>query len=322
MPIAESQRQQPQYSIVVPVFESDRSVVELVERLSATFENIICASYEVILVDDGSRSAATWSTLESLVDQYPEVRAVRLMRNYGKPSAVLCGLERVRGRWVITLDDDLQQRPEDIPALIAYQDHDVVVANFEERQHDPVTVFTSWVKSKFDRIILGLPCKMSPMKLFKVEVARGMVKVQTARPFIPALMAYVTNDFVAVTVAHERSRHGRSRYNLLRRFRQFSNLLIGNSSLLLRSVGAFGGAVALAGFIYAAYLVFRKLIGASIEPGWTSLVVINLIFGGLILLSLGIVGEYLLRILEGSSQKPPFIIRETVGDSNDGQSEI
>ncbi len=309
-----SPSRQPEYSVVVPVYESDSSVVELVRRLQPVFEDQLEASYEVILVDDGSRSLTTWTTCQQLAREEPRVVAIRLMRNYGKPGAVLCGLKHARGRWVITLDDDLQQRPEDIPTLVNYRDHDVVVANFRVRQHGRLTVLASWIKSHFDRIILGLPCKMSPLKLFKAEVAQGMLQIRTPYPFIPALLAHATTDFVSVDVPHEASEHGKSRYTLRRRVRQFSNLLINNSSLLLRWFGGFGFLVAASGFLFAFSVIARKLFGSSPpQPGWTSLIVLNLIFGGLILIALAIVGEYLIRILEGISHKPSYLVREMAG---------
>ncbi len=303
------------YSVVVPVFESSHSIVELVERLRRVFEDILHSAYEIILVDDGSKSLESWVTIKRLASESKDIKGARLSRNYGKPSAVICGLGMVKGRWVITIDDDLQQRPEDIPTLVKYEDHDVVVANYTKRQHDRLTILTSWAKSKFDRIILGLPCKMSPLKLFKAEIAQAMLQIRPSRPFIPALMSHVTSDFYPVTVQHDISRHGKSRYSIRRRFRQFSNLIIGNSNLLLRWFGMVGVTTAMLGFVYGVYIVIRKLAGAPLSPGWASLVVINLVFGGFILIALGIIGEYLIRILEGSAQKPPYIVREVTGET-------
>ena len=306
--------QAPRYSVVVPVYNSDHSVVELVERLRSVFEKTLHVRYEIILVDDGSHKTDTWKTLEKLVEEHPTVTAIQLMRNFGKSGAVLCGLQHVRGRWVITIDDDLQQWPEDIPELIKQEEHDVVVAHFTARKDRRSKKLTSWIKSQFDRIILGLPCKMSPFKLFKAEVAREMLKIQSNHPFIPALMAYVTKDFVPVSVRHSESRHGKSRYTSFLRFKKFLNLLIGNSSLLLRVVGIVGVLASLSGFAFAFYVIMRKVLGSTIEPGWASLVVINLVFCGLILIALSIIGEYLIRLLEGSNQKPPYIIRRVIGN--------
>jgi glycosyltransferase involved in cell wall biosynthesis len=285
----------------------------MVDRTAAVFEGTVRHPYEIILVDDGSRAAQTWMTLKRLAKQRPGVVvAIRLTRNFGKASAVLCGLGRARGRWIITLDDDLQQRPEDIPALIAHEDHDVVVADFETRHHGQFAVFSSWVKSHFDRLILGVPCRMSPLKLIRASVVEAMLQANTNRPFIPAMLADVTSDFFPIGLPHQASSHGRSRYSFRRRFRQFSDLLIGNSNVLLRCVGGFGAIVATWGMIYAVYVVCRRLFGTLQEPGWATLVAINLVFGGLTLITLGIIGEYLIRILDRGTGKRPYHIREIV----------
>lgn len=306
---------EPEYSVVVPVYQSDSSLRELVVRLRAVFDEVTVAGWEIILVDDGSPSATTWSTCVELSNEFPQVVAIRLMRNYGKPGAILCGLEHVRGKWTITIDDDLQQRPEDIAKLVPHRHHDVVVANFRTRRQGLVARIGSRVKGLFDRWILNLPCRMSPLKLFNAEVVAGMLRVRTVHPFIPALMAHVTTDFHEVIVPHEDRPRVRSRYTLRRRVSQFSNLLLGNSSLVLRGLGALGTAVAVSGFVFALSVVIRKLAGRIVESGWASLVVINLVFGGLMLIGLGIVGEYLIRILHGISDRPPYLVREIVAEA-------
>ncbi|MEQ8857302.1 MAG: glycosyltransferase family 2 protein [Pseudomonadales bacterium] len=301
----------PRYTVVVPVFQSSESVTQLTERTVAVFTRTVREPFEIILVDDGSTAPSTWSTLLNLNARFPgHVTAIRLTRNYGKASAILCGLRQARGRWVITIDDDLQQRPEDIPQLIAEESHDVVVAQFTSRRHSPLVVATSWIKSRFDRIILGLPCRMSPFKLISEPVVRALIDLNPHKPFIPAMLAHITTDFMPVPIEHQPSAHGRSRFSLYRRLRQFSNLVIGNSNLLLRCVGGFGAMVACAGLLFAVYVLIRRILGYIQEPGWASLVSLNLVFGGLTLITLGIIGEYLIRILDSLQEKPAFVVRE------------
>lgn len=310
----------PRYSVVVPVYESSDSVDELVGRLVSVFRDVIDSTFEIILIDDGSINPETWLTLQKLDKDNVEVKSLKLMRNFGKAAAVLCGIQIAQGRWLVTIDDDLQQRPEDIPKLIEHEEHDVVVANFYSRKDSKLTIFTSWVKSIFDYMILKVPCRMSPLKLFKSEVAKGMLTIQTARPFIPAMMSYVTTDFVEVKVEHDVSKHGSSRYGFRRRFKQFLNLVIGNSSILLRFVAMIGVLTAISGFLYTLFIIYRKLFGVNIEPGWTSIMAMILIFGGANLIVLGIIGEYLIRILEGSSLKPAYIVRESNIHCNNNDS--
>ena len=142
----------PRYSVVVPVYNSGRSVIELVERFRKVFEETLRVRYEIILVDDGSEMSSTWPILEKLVQENPNVVAIRLTRNFGKAGAVLCGLRHMRGRWVATIDDDLQQWPEDFPELVKYEDHDVVVAQFIVRKDRCSKKLTSWIKGRFDSL--------------------------------------------------------------------------------------------------------------------------------------------------------------------------
>ena len=309
----------PTYSVVVPVYQSHASVRELVERTSAVFTDIQ-TTYEIILVDDGSTEPRTWETLKSLHDLNPQVTAARLSRNFGKSNAILCGLTLARGAWVITLDDDLQQKPEDIPKLLALRDHDVVVASYTGRSHTLAARLFSRIKRQFDRHILGLPCPMSPMKLIKNVIVKGMLRNSSPHPFVPALLSHVTSDFVTVPLEHSASRHGKSRYTLARKWRQFSNLIIGNSAITLRLIGRLGATVSVGGFAYAAYVVTRYFLGAAPPPGWSSLIVINLVFGGLILIALGIVGDYLARLMHTADHRPPFHLREVLSGDRSADS--
>ena len=301
----------PDFSVIIPAYNSSDTLVELCDRLERVFSDVMQESYELVIVNDGSSNPATWATIEGIARR-PHVVAINLMRNYGKPGAVMCGIAHAAGRWLVTIDDDLQQLPEDIPKLAALRSHDVVVGQIGAKQHSWWVRCSSSIKARFDRIILGVPCAMSPLKLISAEVAQGMQQISTPRPFIPALLCSVTKDIASVPIRHKASQVAGSRYNLLKRFSQFSNLLIGNSSLLLRGIGIIGATAAFAGFIFALYTVVRILLGEEIVPGWASLIVINLTFGGLILIALGINGEYLLRILEQSSNRPAYRVRKLI----------
>lgn len=298
------------YSAVVPVYESSSSVKELTRRLCAVLDSMAPGSYEVILVDDGSLNPETWPTLAELSQSSGAVTAIRLTRNFGRAAAVLCGTERSSGRWVVILDDDLQHQPEDIRVLAEHKSHDVVIGHFPVRQHSYLVKLSSRIKSYFDKVLLGLPHKISPFLMINGEVARAMLKIRTPRPFLPALLIHITTDFYSVNVGHERSSHGKSRYTFWRRLGQFTNLLISNSSFLMHLFGSLGAAVACSGFAMMLWILVRKLSGGYMQAGWASLAAINLLFGGLILLALGVMGEYLLRILEGSSGKPAYLVKE------------
>ncbi len=302
----------PVYSVVVPVYNSGPQLSELVDRLSQVFETEIEALYEILLIDDGSVNPETINLLPQLADA-PNVLVVRLTRNFGKPGAVMCGLSKSRGDWVVTIDDDLQQHPEDIPKLIAFRDHDIVTATHAKKQHAISSRFTSQVKQRFDRSMLGYEVPLSPLKLIRRHVVDGMLSISTNRPFIPALLRQVTDDVVAVETPHARTAYPKSRYTFKRRWSQFSNLLIGNSSFMMQVFAWVGFTFAALSFLLAATIIARKLFGHPIQAGWSSLMVTMLLVGGLNLAAIGVSGQYFIRILDVSSKKPAYMVRDTLG---------
>ena len=308
-------------SVVIPVYNSNDSLSELVERLERVFCQDVKRSYEIVMIDDCSPNQKTWTTMSLLASRHKSVRCVQLMRNFGKAGAVLCGFQEARGKYVITMDDDLQHRPEDISVLFEKKDHDVVLGSFREKNHGTLACLGSHVKGWFDQIIMGKPkdIQMSPYKLFKSHVVKQMLKIKTSHPFIPALMYYVTKDVVAVEISHDPRKYGKTGFTLRKRLAQLFRLLINNSSLLLQVVASIGFGISLLSTCYALYLIFKRFMLAVPVSGWTSLMVTILITSGLVLFSLGVIGEYLIRIIDGLESKPAFIVRQHAvqNDTND-----
>ncbi len=302
----------PVYSVVIPVYNSTATLPELVNRLQAVFTGM-GESHEVIFVDDGSPNPDTWPMLGTLSSEHTHVRSIRLARNFGKAGAVMCGLRHAEGQWIVTMDDDLQQAPEDIPQLAERREHDVVIGAFANtRCHSPLQRLTSWIKNCFDAGILGRPkgVRMSPFKLIRSRVVQHMLAIETPHPFIPALMLHATRDMVQVDVTHHPRAHGKSAFSLRRRLRQFANLVFGNSSLVLQAVAVLGVLIACFSFLYGAWLVYSYLVFGRPVPGWTSIMLIILTQGGIVIFSIGVIGEYLIRIIEGVEKRPPYLIRE------------
>lgn len=304
----------PLVSVVVPVYCSTSTVDELARRVERVFAELPF-DYELILVDDGSPNPDTWPTVEAVAKRDPRVVAIQLTRNFGQQAATLCGLRAARGDWVVTMDDDLQHRPEDIPSLLEHREHDIVIAQFARKRHGVLKRMISRMKSEFDRIVIGRPrgLQLSPFRLLCRTVVAGMLVISTPNPFIPALMLHVSRDVVGAPATHDARREGRSGYGLPGMLRLFGNLIINNSSLLLRWVGQLGIFFALASFAIAALVAFRKIVYDTPVTGWTSLLATMLLLGGLLLFGLGIVGEYLIRIIEASEAKPTYFVRRRLG---------
>jgi glycosyltransferase involved in cell wall biosynthesis len=273
------------------------------------------SSYEILAVDDASPDPSTWRTIVAAARGRP-VRAFRLTRNFGRTTAVLCGFERARGQWIIVMDDDLQHRPEDIPELARMREHDAVVADFpyDERRHSISQRMTSRLRNWFDALILDKPAdiRMSPFIMIKAQIAKMMLGSNQRHPYFPALLFYVTRDVVSVHASHASRMVGRSNFGFLARLRMFSNLMFNNSTILLRAVAAMGALVAAAAAVTACYLIVARMASARVIPGWTSGIVVELFMGGAILLSLGIMGEYLARITQLAEHRPAYFVRESV----------
>lgn len=300
-------------SIVIPVYNS-AVLDDLAGRIHRVFASLP-DSYEILFVDDFSPDPGVWPALERLAAASPSVRAIQLTRNFGQHAATVCGLREAHGEFVLTMDDDLEHSPEDIPRLLAMRGHDVVVAQFRDKQHRPWTRASSRLKGVFDWLILGKPkhIQLTSYRLLSRVVVEGMLAIRTAHPFIPALMFHVTKDITGVALDHQRRQRGRSSYTFAKRLRLFTDLVIHNSSLVLRLVGQIGLVLSGASFLIAGYIIYMKLAHRIGLMGWASLFAAQLLIGGLLLFSVGIVGEYLVRIIESSEAKPTYFVRRRVG---------
>lgn len=301
-------------SVVIPCYNSDQSLRELVERVSSTFSECVKEPYEVLLIDDGSPSEVTWRIIRDLAQQFKEVRGIRLTRNFGKPGAAMCGYSHAAGDWTILMDDDLQHAPEDIPKLLDKREHDLVMGRFGNRRHvfwqRWASNFKSWLEGK----LIGKPrdVTLSPFHMIRRDILDAILNIRTPAPHVGALMMYLTRDVVMVDVQHHARKYGVTSYSFRARVRQFSNLVINNSSLLLSLVARIGFLLAVLSFVLVGYLSYRKLFLGGVVEGWTSLMVVTLFIGGLMLLALGIVGEYLLRIIKGIEYRPPFVVAQSI----------
>lgn len=304
----------PTYSVVVPVFNSSQSIRELVERLRHVFENIMQEHYEIILVDDGSIEKETWNVLRTLAENEQKVRAFRLSRNFGQASALLCGMSNARGRWIITMDDDLQHRPEDIPKLAVMNDHDVVLARFPEKKCSTWKRLTSALKGRLDSILLNKPRDLtaSSFRIMKYDLVQEIIKIHTVRPFMIALILSITNDIVNVDVTHESRKFGKSNYDIWKSISLFSNMLFNNSTCILRLMAIFGLSMAAINFILAIILSILRLMQNKPIQGWTSLIVTVLFCSGAIIFCIGILGEYVGRLISVAESRPTWVIHDKV----------
>ncbi|HEX8253769.1 MAG TPA: glycosyltransferase family 2 protein [Thermoanaerobaculia bacterium] len=296
-------------SIVIPVYNSP-ALAELVERIAAVFRGRD-DDYEIVFVDDSSPDARIWTELEMLAQRDSRIRAIQLTRNFGQQAATLCGLRESRGDVIVTMDDDLQHDPADIPLLLAEAAHDVVIGELRQQEVRWSRRLASRLKARFEEILIDKPkrLQLSSFRVLRRVIADSIVAMQSPHPFLPALLFYVTRDVAGVPVSHGRRFAGESGYTMRKLLRLFSNLIISNSSILLRTAALSGIAFAVLSFAVAAWVTYQKLANGIAVQGWSSLFAAILLMGGMVLFSVGVIGEYLIRIIESSEARPTYFVR-------------
>lgn len=309
-------------SVVVPVFNSEATIDELHDRIVATLRQVP-APAEVIYVDDGSRDGV-WRRLEQLAAGCSMARAIRLSRNFGQTSAVLCGLAHARGDLAVTIDDDLQNAPEDILKLyqrMCADNHlDVLFATPANRkQHNLIRTAASHLLGYIDRVSSGSSYRgfTSSFRILRRSVVDAILSQRLPRPAI-APMIFAASRFIdSQPVVHYPRKAGRSGYTGLRLIRLGITRLLMSTSFPLKAL-AYAGCLGLLLCILAGTVVLVKyMLGEIRQPGWTTLVLLQVTGISLNFIGFGLLGEYLHRVLGTVQNSPQYVIRTTVnGHSN------
>ncbi|WP_375437087.1 glycosyltransferase family 2 protein [uncultured Hymenobacter sp.] len=304
------------YSVVVPVFQGQDTLRLLVEHLQAFFVEG-GYSYEVVFVHDGGQAAA-WEVIVQLRQELgsAKVKAIRLSRNFGQHNALLCGFHHANGRFIVTLDEDLQHSPADIGRLIERQaegNFDVVYGCYAARQHASWRNFTSALLRQMLRVgIPELHPDYSAFRLLKTPIARHCLAMRNSYTFLDGYLTWVTNNVTSVPVTHQARLSGPSTYTVSRLVRHSINIFVTFSELPVRLLSYASLLVFTLTTVYSVYILLRKLLYNDLLPGFASLI-IAIGFGvGLLLLGMGILGEYIHRINLKTTRRPDYIEAETL----------
>jgi len=310
----------PSLSAVVPAYNSELSLPELVRRLRPVLSEAT-ADYELLLVDDGSRDG-TWAVIEKLVQEHDWVKGVRLMRNSGQHNAVLCGIRLASHEVTVTLDDDLQHPPEEIPKLLErLEGFDVVYGTPLQEQHglwrDVATVVTKMAMQS----AMGAPIarKAGAFRAFRTQLRDAFAAFDGPYVSIDVLLTWATTRFDAVAVRHEPRRLGTSNYTFRKLVVHAVNMLTGFSTWPLQLASLTGFAFTVIGTIALFYVVINYLVMGGSVPGFSFLASMIAIFSGAQLFSLGIMGEYLARMHARTMQHPTYTVREVAEHRSNAQ---
>jgi undecaprenyl-phosphate 4-deoxy-4-formamido-L-arabinose transferase len=299
-------------SVVIPVYNSAATIAELLDRLTAALE-ILTDSYEIVLVEDGSPDSS-WSSIESVRANYGEhLIAVQLMRNYGQHNALMCGLSLARGRLVITMDDDLQNPPEEISKLVSHiddGDFDLVYGCPDTRNHSLWRNVGAAIVWQFYRTVFKSRITPTTFRVMRHQLTKSVLFYDLNFTYLDGLLAWCTNRIGTATVAHHTRAQGQSGYSLSKLLLLALNLYTNFSLLPLQIVSLAGFAAALSGFTVGFYYLAQYLASNIEVPGFASTIMAILILGGAQLMALGVIGEYLGRLHLNVNRKPQYVVRQ------------
>lgn len=303
----------PTCSVIVPVYNSQDTLRELVERLTLALSPL-CSAFEILLINDGSRDNS-WQTIQELAGVQPAVRGINMMRNYGQHNALLCGVRSARFDICVTMDDDLQHPPEEIHKLLEKiaEGFDVIYGVPRKLPHSAWRNFFSWFTKRALASVIGIPAlrEIGAFRAFRTHLRDAFASYQSPNVIIDALLSWGTTRYAAVQVEERQREIGRSNYNFSRLFAQAMLVLTGYSTKPLRFTSFLGFGLTIFGVGIFLYVFIMYLVAGSI-PGFPFLASIIAIFSGTQLFALGILGEYLGRIFDRSTDRPTYVIGETV----------
>jgi glycosyltransferase involved in cell wall biosynthesis len=304
-------------SVVVPIYRSAATLAELHRQLVKALE-AIGLPFEIVLVEDCGGDAS-WAMIKDLVSRDARVRGVKLSRNFGQHNALLCGIRAARNDIIVTLDDDLQNPPDQIPRLLAElgNGYDVVYGVPDTGQRGaPRDIATRIAKFALRGAIGAENAKnVSAFRVFRTALRDGFESYRSPSVSIDVLLSWATNAFGAVRVRHEPRRVGTSSYTLGKLINYTLNVTTGFSTVPLHLVSAIGFVFTLFGFGVLAWVLGSYLVYGSVVPGFVFLATIITIYSGVQLFALGIFGEYLARIFGRTMDKPTYVVRETTQDA-------
>ena len=305
-------------SIVVPVYRSSSSLLALAERITLTLQPV---RHEIIFVDDGS-PGPTWTTIEELAASQPNVFGLRLSRRAGQHAALLAGVRAARFKLTATLDDDLQNPPEEIPKLLLAlsEDFDVVYGHAETASHAPWRRLTSRLMRGMMVSILGAAngVNVSSYRVFRTRLRGGFEVALGPGISLDALLSWSTTRFTSVEVEHNQRADGESNYRFRDLLRFAVDTATGYSTAPLRMALALGLLTSMFGLVVLAWVVGRYLLVGSYVAGFPFLASIVAIFSGVQLFTLGVIGEYLARMHFRIMRKPSYVIADSTSQISAG----
>lgn len=303
-------------SFVIPCYRSAGTISAVVEEINRSMDVLTDYEHEIILVNDCSPDN-TFSVLSALALSDRRITAVDLAKNFGQHAAIMAGLHHSRGDYIVCLDDDGQTPADEVGKLLEKleEGYDVVYASYgHHKQHSFFRNFGSWLNGKMTEIMLGKPRELSLTSYFAARrfIVEEMLRYEHCFPYVMGLVLRSTKNICNVPVNHRQRQEGHSGYTLSKLLNLWMNGFTSFSIKPLRLATYMGCLTAFAGFIYAIIIVIRYFTIHLAPLGWSSTTALLLILGGIILLVLGLVGEYVGRIFMCVNASPQYVERKVI----------
>ena len=301
-------------SIISPVYKAEKIVDELVSRISESVEEIT-KDYEIILVEDGSPDDS-WSKIVQSARVNNKIRGIKLSRNFGQHHAITAGLDNCKGEWVVVMDCDLQDQPEEIPKLYheALKGYDIVYARRKKRQDGFLKKLGSKVFYKLFSWLSGVSqdSSIANFGIYSGKTIEAINKMREPLRSFATMIKWVGFKSTSIEVVHAARKEGKTSYNFKKLLDLALDISLSFSDKPLRLTVKMGAIIAAAAFLFGIITIVRFVTGAIKEPGYTSLIVSIWFLCGLIIFIIGIVGLYISKVFEGVKNRPLYIIEEKI----------
>lgn len=300
-------------SFVIPCYRSEHTLPGVVTEIREKMETLGRYEYDIILVNDCSPDD-TLEVIRRLCGEQENIKGIDFARNFGQHSALMAGLRYSDGDYVICLDDDGQTPADEVDKLLdkLEEGYDAVYAKYEHKRHSAFRNLGSRLNEYMTRVMLGKPAKLYVSSYFGAKrfVVEDMVRYHNSYPYVIGLVLRATGNITNVSVNHRERQAGVSGYTLKKLVGLWLNGFTAFSVLPLRIATVLGGTSAVIGFVYGLYTIVKRLLRPDIPVGFSSLMSATVFFGGMVMLMLGLIGEYIGRIYISLNNSPQYVVRE------------
>jgi len=308
-------------SFVIPCYRSEHTIEAVVAEIMDTMKGLAAYEYDIVLVNDCSPDN-TYEVIKRICEKYNNVMGISLAKNFGQHAALMAGLRKSDGDLVVCLDDDGQTPADEVGVLLdaIEQGSDVVYASYDSKKHSAFRNFGSHINDIMTRMMLGKPKDLQVTSYFAAKrfVVDSMLAYEHSYPYVIGLVLRATRNITNVPVHHRSRVVGDSGYTMRKLISLWFNGFTAFSILPLRIATATGALFAVAGFIYGVYTIIKKLVNPAVPMGFSSLMAAVVFIGGMLMIMLGLIGEYIGRIYISINRSPQYVIREETG-AKDGE---